>query len=296
MDFRTYLSQRADMVNKAIEEAVHQETGHAERLFEAMNYSLDAGGKRFRPILCLAGAEIVGGKPEAGLPAAVAVELIHTYSLIHDDLPGMDNDDYRRGRPANHKVFGEGMAILAGDGLLTLAFEYLSRIGRQGLIPPGPCFRVMEIMARAAGPYGMVGGQAVDLEAEGRPVELETVRFIHHNKTAALISASLASGAVLGGGSKEQIDDLASFGRLLGLGFQIIDDVLDIEGDPETMGKPVGSDEGRGKATYPKAVGLEQAKDDAARILTEAKSKLDGFGPEADPMRSLADFVYSRKS
>ncbi|MFH1134614.1 MAG: farnesyl diphosphate synthase [Pseudomonadota bacterium] len=296
MDFRSYLAERSQLVDQALEEALPRETGPAARLFEAMAYSLFAGGKRLRPILCLAGAEIVGGRPEAGLPAAVAVELIHTYSLIHDDLPGMDDDDYRRGRPANHKVYGEGLAILAGDGLLTLAFEYLIRVGKNGLVPTDLCFQVMGILARAAGPWGMVGGQAVDLESEGKIVDLDAVRFIHHQKTAALISAALASGAILGRGTSRQIDALSSFGRLLGLGFQIVDDVLDIEGDPRAMGKPVGSDQGRGKATYPKVVGLDQAKDDANRIMTEARAALDIFGPEAEPLRSLSDFVVQRKS
>ncbi|MFH1092158.1 MAG: farnesyl diphosphate synthase [Pseudomonadota bacterium] len=295
MELNDYLTQRRRIIEQALDEALPESGALTGKVVEAMRYSLFAGGKRLRPILCLAGAEAVGAPPETALPAAVAVEMIHTYSLIHDDLPAMDDDDLRRGQPSNHVVFGEGLAILAGDGLLTLGFRVLAKAGLVGRVPPERALAALDLVAESASPEGMVGGQAVDLLAEGHEVDEELVKFLHQKKTAALIAASLAAGATLGGGSETQVSALENFGRRLGLAFQITDDILDIEGDPARMGKPAGSDQALEKATYPKVVGLKKAKETAVELAAEAKTFLDGFGPEADPLRAIADYLVLRK-
>jgi len=282
------------MVDRALEEALPEMSGPAEALGRAMRYSLFAGGKRLRPILCLAGAEAVGASPETAIPAALALEMIHTYSLIHDDLPSMDNDDLRRGKPTSHKVFGEALAIMAGDGLLTEGLWFLARAGLQGLIQPDRALAALEIIARASGKEGMIAGQVVDLESEGREVDESLVRFIHRHKSGALIEAAVTSGAVLGGGNKSQIKALERYGQSIGLAFQITDDILDIEGDPEQMGKKPGVDQARGKATYPRAVGLNKSWEVARSMVSEGQAALGGFGPEADPLREIAAYFLTR--
>jgi len=295
LDLEVYLEEKRLLVDRALEEALPPTEDLSRPVVEAMRYSLFTGGKRLRPVLCLAGAEAVGGSAEAALPAAVALEMIHTYSLIHDDLPAMDDDDFRRGRPTSHKVFGEALAILAGDGLLTLGLAQLPRAATTGRLDPLLAAAALEVIARAAGHQGMVAGQAVDIGSEGREVGEEVVDFIHSHKTGALITAAVTSGAIIGRASVDQLRRLEEYGRRLGLAFQIVDDILGVEGDAGTLGKPVGADQLRGKATYPRVAGLDRAKEKAKAMTVEARLALEGFGPAADPLRAIAEYVIVRK-
>jgi geranylgeranyl diphosphate synthase type II len=247
--------------------------------------------------MMLAACEAVGGRPEQALSAACAMEMIHTYSLIHDDLPAMDNDDFRRGQPTNHKVFGEAVAILAGDALLTEAFILLSR--QDGAAGVGAVARLEALneIARCAGSRGMVGGQVVDMESEGKQeVDLPIVQYIHTHKTGALIKASVRAGALLGGGTEEQVTALTRYGEAVGLAFQIADDILDIVGTTEEIGKDAGSDQARGKATYPSVVGLSEARIRATELKELAIESLAAFGAEAEPFRAIARYVVERTS
>lgn len=264
-------------------------------LFEAMRYSLFAGGKRIRPAFAFAAAEAVGGSADAALPFASALEMIHTYSLIHDDLPAMDDDDLRRGRPTNHVVYGEGQAILAGDGLLTDAFAYL--VGADVLSRHGPevVLRAIGEIAKAAGTRGMVAGQVLDLASEGQELDLPTLEYLHVHKTGALIRASCVVGGLAGGGSEDQLRSLSQYAERVGLAFQIADDVLDVEGDTAVLGKPVGSDQGRAKATYPALLGLGESKRRAAELMGEALGCLAPFGPRGEALAALARFVVERR-
>lgn len=262
-------------------------SGWPADLREAMTYSLNAGGKRIRPILALAACEAVGGKTEGALPVACALECIHTFSLIHDDLPAMDNDDLRRGVPTNHKVFGEGMAILAGDGLLSLAFEILSEVKNA---------EVFRDIAIATGPEGMVGGQVFDLKAEGKKLEEKDLEKIHLYKTGRLIQVSVTSGAKIGKANAAQLEGLKKYGEKIGLAFQIADDLLNVEGDARQTGKSVGSDAAHRKATYPKVLGMEASRQKARRLYDEASSALADFGSSADPLRQIARFIVNRQS
>ena len=260
-----------------------------------MRYSLFAGGKRLRPILCIAGAETLGGSGREVLPVACALELIHTYSLIHDDLPMMDDDDLRRGKPTNHKVFGEPIALLAGDGLLTEAFSLMTSADISGKISPQILLRAISLISRAAGYDGMVGGQAVDIQWEGKRADLPVVKFMHIHKTGALITASVASGAILGGADESQIEAITSYGEKIGLAFQISDDILDIEGDSKTMGKKAGADEQKGKMTYPVVLGLNESKRIQSELVETAVQDLQEFGSRAEPLRQIARYIIERK-
>jgi geranylgeranyl diphosphate synthase type II len=264
-------------------------------IHEAMRYSVFAGGKRLRPMLVLCGAGAVGGKLDAAMPAAVALELIHTYSLVHDDLPAMDDDDFRRGRPTCHKVFGEAVAILVGDALLTHAFQVLSDPAADGIAPAARLQIVHEISA-AAGSVGMVGGQTMDMQAEGQALDGPTLLTLHAKKTGALLCASVRVGGLAGGADEAQGAALARYGERIGLAFQIVDDILDIEGNTAELGKTAGSDVRKHKATYPAVFGLEQARADAARLLTEAKEALAPLGAGGAILNALADFVGQRRS
>ena len=295
MDLKAYLSDKKAMVDAALVGYMPQPDGPAVDLIKAMNYSLFAGGKRLRPILCIAGAEAVGGKGEKVLPAACALELIHTYSLIHDDLPAMDNDDLRRGKPTSHKVFGEAMAILAGDGLLTEAFNMLGRLDVHGGLSADVMKRIISIIATASGWQGMVGGQSMDIRSEGKDIDSNLMDYIHSHKTGALITASVVSGAVLGGGSRSQLDNLTLYGEKIGLAFQIADDILDIEGNPEEMGKGTGGDSKKGKNTFPSVYGLNESKDILKRSIDSAIKALDRFDRKADPLRGIARYIIERK-
>ena len=295
-DLDAYLQERRRLVDAALDGFLPSEDTRPPSVHCAMRYSVLAGGKRLRPILVIAGAEVVGASPSAVMPAACAMELIHTYSLIHDDLPAMDDDDYRRGRLTNHKVFGDAIAILAGDALLTYAFQLVA----QNAAVPGVdakvvCDVVAEI-AEAAGTVGMVGGQVVDIESEGKTITAEELEYIHVHKTAALLRASLSVGARLGGADAAALAAVADAGQSLGLAFQIVDDILDVEGSLETLGKTAGSDERKQKVTYPALHGIEASRREARRLTERTKSRLSVFGARSAPLCALADFVVERKS
>ena len=293
-DLKAYLSRRRQLVEEALEKIFPAASGLQKRVVEAARYSLFAGGKRLRPILCLAAAEVAGGDIRAVLPAACALEMIHTYSLIHDDLPAMDNDDYRRGVLTNHKVFGEAVAILAGDALLTEAFDGLASCAGED-ISPGRVLEVIRIAVKAAGYRGMIGGQMIDLECENQTVSLATVEYMHIHKTGALLSASLEIGAILGGGEGSRIKAMKTYGHHMGLAFQITDDLLDVEGDPELMGKTPGSDAAKNKMTYPALLGVIQSRAAAKEHVDSSLEALSGFGEEAEPLRAIAGYLLVRK-
>ena len=294
MNLKIYLGERKKIVDEALERFAPALEGPAVRVAEAMNYSLFAGGKRLRPILCMAGASAVGGDEMAVLPVACGLEMIHTYSLIHDDLPCMDNDDLRRGKPTSHKAFGEAVALLAGDGLLTEAFCLMAS-GDLCAGDPLRLVRVIALIARGAGYRGMVGGQVVDILSEGKALDPSLVKYIHTHKTGALISASVASGAILGNGSEAQVQAITSYGEAIGLAFQISDDILDVEGDPEKMGKKPGGDAKKKKITYPSVLGLRESKEIAEELVKKAIAAMDIFDQKADPLRELARYIIERK-
>ena len=291
-----YLRERAALVDAALDRWLPGEEVLPAVLHRAMRYSVFAGGKRLRPVLILAACEAVGGQPARALPAACAMEMIHTYSLIHDDLPAMDDDDFRRGRPTSHKVFGEANAILAGDALLTEAFRLLADPLANAGHDPAVLLRVIETVARCAGSQGMVGGQVVDMEAEGQPIDLATLQYIHTRKTGALFLASIQAGAWLGGGNDRQVAALTRYGETAGLAFQIADDILDIVGDQATLGKDVGSDQARGKATYPALLGLSEARRRAEELRDLALAALEPLGDGAEPLRAIARYIVDRTS
>ncbi len=293
-DLGAYMKQRAAAVDAALERFLPAETLRPETLHKAMRYSVFAGGKRLRPVLVIAGAEAVGGTAERVMPAACAMELIHTYSLVHDDLPAMDNDDFRRGVPTNHKVFGEAIAILAGDALLTLAFRLVADAARQN--NSSALHEVVEDIADAAGHKGMVAGQVADLEAEGRRVGADTVDYIHAHKTGALIRTSLRIGAMLCGADPAQVRALSVAGADLGLAFQIVDDILDVVASSEELGKTAGKDQIQQKATYPAIHGIEASRARAALLIRDAEEALRVLGPPAEPIRALGRFILERKA
>jgi len=297
LDLKQYLENRCELIDSRLAVAMPAENEFPYSLHKSMRYSTFAGGKRIRPVLLLAAVEAVGGDVSAALPAACAMEMIHTYSLIHDDLPSMDNDDYRRGIPTNHKVFGDAVAILAGDALLTQAFVLLSAPSFAATVSPERILAVIYELATAAGSRGMVGGQIVDMESEGKPeLDLPTVQFIHTHKTGALIKASVKCGALLGEADENQMTALIRYGEAIGLAFQIYDDILDIEGTTEEIGKDAGSDQARGKATYPAVIGIRESRNRAAELLDIALEAISGFDAQADPLRAIAQYVLSRKS
>ncbi len=295
-DLKQYLRETIAVVDQALESYLPAESTEPADLHKAMRYSVFAGGKRVRPVLMLAACQAVGGKRIAALPAACAMEMIHTYSLIHDDLPAMDDDDFRRGRPTNHKVFGEALAILAGDALLTEAFRLLADQQAVAGISPQATLAVLGSIATAAGSTGMVGGQVVDMQSEGdESITIEAVTGIHRRKTGALIEASVTTGALLGGGTADQVEALGQYGQHIGLAFQVADDILDVEGTTEELGKDAGSDEARGKATYPALLGLESSKEYAQALVVSALQSLESFGSAAEPLRAIARYIIERK-
>jgi geranylgeranyl diphosphate synthase type II len=294
--FERYLAGRAALVDAFLDRYLPVESTPPETISRAVRYSLFAGGKRLRPVLVLAAAEAVGGEAEDALPAAAAFEMIHTYSLIHDDLPAMDNDSLRRGRPTSHVVFGEAIAILAGDALQAHAFAVLAD-------PPPPCrvpaerrLRAITELASAAGVAGMVGGQVLDLESEGRPVDAATLERIHRHKTGALIRASARVGAIVSGASEDDVSRLTRFGEEAGLAFQIVDDILDVEGSDAVLGKSAGKDARSGKATYPLVHGMEQARRKAEELVSSARHRLEPFGDAGRPLALLAEHMLRRSS
>ena len=295
-DLKAYLKAKQLAVDAALKELWNDQESYPTPLVRAMRYSLEAGGKRLRPILCMAASEAVGGSEADVMPAACALELIHTYSLIHDDLPAMDDDDLRRGKPTCHKAFNEATAILAGDALLTAAFEVLAaRGGDDHGVDSLKYLQVVYLIARASGYSGMVQGQMMDLSFEGKTIGREELERLQHYKTGALIEVSLRAGAILGGGSPEQIAALGAYGRHIGLAFQMADDILNIEGKPEMLGKAVGSDEALGKATAPSVMGLEGAKARAGELVESALAALRIFDMKGEPLAALARYVIERR-
>ena len=285
--------ERQQLVEEQLVRELEQEPPLDARLAESMRYSLMAGGKRLRPILLMAAADAVGAKGTDYLTAACALEMIHTYSLIHDDLPAMDNDDYRRGKLTNHKVYGAGMAVLAGDALLTLAFEV---IARQKHTDPATLLRVVQEISTAAGMNGMVGGQAIDLESEGHRIPMQELQKMHMGKTGALFRAALRSGAILAGATEGQLAARTSYAEGFGLAFQITDDILDVTGDEKLIGKPVGSDIRNEKSTYVTLTSLDEAQRLAEETVDKAVKALAVFGPEADFLRQLVRYMLERKN
>lgn len=290
-DLDAYLLERRIQVEAALDSSIT--VVYPEKIYEAMRYSLLAGGKRLRPILCLAACELAAGTVEMAMPTACALEMVHTMSLIHDDLPAMDNDDYRRGKLTNHKVYGEDIAILAGDGLLAYAFEFIAVQTKN--VPAQRLLNVIARLGHAVAASGLVGGQVVDLESEGmNNVSLETLNFIHHHKTGALLEVAVLSGAILAGASETTLQQLTRYSRNIGLAFQIVDDVLDITQTQETLGKTAGKDLQAQKVTYPSFYGIEESKRKAEQLVDEAKVELMPFGEKALPLMKIAEFITAR--
>jgi len=294
LDFSNYLKHITQLVDDYLKQYFPPKSEQSGLIWTAMGYSLFAGGKRLRPILAILANQVVGGDLAAALPVACALEFIHTYSLIHDDLPAMDNDDYRRGKLTNHKVYGEAIAILAGDGLLTHAF-YLLSDGLENLLPPAEIVRIIKEIALAAGPLGMVGGQVADLLAEGHSSSGEQLEYIYNRKTGALIKAAIRAGALSGGCNQEQLEVLTTYAEKIGLSFQIIDDILDLIGDEDKIGKRVGSDLKNNKLTYPNLYGLDFSRKKAQQLVDEAKKEIFAlFGDKCEYLLALADYILNR--
>ncbi len=295
MDLKKYMKEKKEAVDSFFRDYFKEQRRPAV-LQESMLYSLFAGGKRVRPILAMAAYEACGGAASDIVPYASTLELIHTYSLIHDDLPAMDNDDLRRGKPTNHKVYGEAVAILAGDALLTEAFRILSDPSHSGKVKAGDLLRASAEIASAAGYRGMVAGQVQDILSENAEADAETLQFIHRHKTAALIRASVKAGGILCGSSEDVVGSLTSYGENIGHAFQVIDDILDVEGDTEELGKTVGSDEKINKMTYPRLYGLERSRAIAKELVAAAVASLDMFSSAADPLREIARYLLERRN
>lgn len=296
MNIKTYLSEQKAVVERALEQYMLEAEGPFAKHIEAMRYSLFAGGKRLRPILCLAAGQTISTDTNNSanlLPIACALECIHTYSLIHDDLPAMDDDELRRGKPTNHVLYGEAAAILAGDGLLTYAFDLLSN-ENLGNLDAASRLKIINIIARAAGSAGMVGGQALDIASENTSYPIETLKTIHRNKTGALITSSIQAGAIAAYCSENELEQLTVYGDSVGLAFQIVDDLLDATATTEELGKTAGSDEERGKATYPAYFGIEKTRALAKEAVDHAIESLAGFDSHAEPLRALARYIYTR--
>ncbi len=290
-DLKAYLAERRSQVEAALEQSIT--VVYPEILYESMRYSLLAGGKRLRPILCLAGCELAGGTVEMAMPTACTLEMIHTFSLIHDDLPAMDNDDYRRGKLTNHKIYGENIAVLAGDALLAYAFEFLV-VQTKG-VAAQQLLQVVAQLAHAVAATGLVGGQVVDLQSEGlQNIDIETLNFIHAHKTGALLETSVLSGALLVGVDDKILLPLSHYACNIGLAFQIIDDVLDMTGTQEELGKTPGKDQKAQKVTYPSLWGIEESKLKAQKLVDSAKAELACFGEKAQPLMAIADYITAR--
>ncbi|MFL6530327.1 MAG: polyprenyl synthetase family protein [Chthoniobacterales bacterium] len=292
MELKAYLAARQKEVDRALDRFLPNEKTKPATIHKAMRYSLFAGGKRLRPILCLAAAEACGGETKAALPFACAVECIHTYSLVHDDLPSMDNDDLRRGRPTSHKVFGDGIAVLTGDGLLTIAFEIATHAEptrRHSLRD------MLRDLAVAAGSQKLIAGQVADLEGEGQKVTRAGLRYIHENKTAAMLAVSVRLGAMTANATDKQLAAITDFGHSLGLAFQVIDDILDVTQTSEKLGKSAGKDVAAQKATYPAVIGLDASRREAKRLTEKADAALKSFGARANMLRQIASYLLARE-
>jgi geranylgeranyl diphosphate synthase type II len=292
VNLKTYLTSRQKKIDRALDRYLPKENTRPATIHKAMRYSLFAGGKRLRPILCLAAAETCGGKIEHALPLACAMECIHTYSLVHDDLPSMDNDDFRRGRATCHKVFGDGIAVLAGDALLTMAFEVVSRARptRRYDMPT-----LLREVAVAAGSRKLIAGQVADLEAEGKRTTRAELRYIHENKTSAILATSVRLGAMSANAEPKQLSAISRFGGSLGLAFQVIDDILDVTQTTEKLGKSAGKDIAARKATYPAVLGLEKSRVEARRLTRNAHNALSVFGAKGETLHALANYLLERE-
>lgn len=294
-DLNAYLLSKKDPIESALEASVKSNTPETAKICESMAYSLMAGGKRVRPVMCIAACEMFGGTEETAMPCAVALEMIHTMSLIHDDLPAMDNDDLRRGKPTNHVLYGDDVAILAGDAMLSTSFEHVAKFTK-GV----PAERIVEVIVRlgkSVGAEGLAGGQVMDLECEAKEgVTLDELRWIHTHKTAALLVAATTCGAILGGATPEEVQACEDFSTKIGLAFQVADDILDCTASTEELGKTAGKDEDVDKTTYVKLMGLDGAKAEAKRLAEEAKAALDPFGDRAAPLLAIADYIVNRKN
>jgi geranylgeranyl diphosphate synthase, type II len=290
-DLKTYLKERSALVDAALETALPSAETSPATLHKAMRHSVFAGGKRLRPILCLAAAEVCGGSLEAAMQAACAVECLHTYSLIHDDLPCMDDDDFRRGVPTCHKVYGEAIAVLAGDALQALAFELTARTPDNSRYTVRDYIRELSV---TAGSLHLIGGQVMDLEGEGKRLPLADLRYVHESKTAALLTTSIKLGAMSAGASAEQLSALHEFGWDTGLAFQVIDDILDVTQTSEKLGKSAGKDQATEKSTYPALMGLEASRAEAKRLTEAAMAALSIFGSQAEPLRQMAEYLLAR--
>ncbi|MGX4598801.1 polyprenyl synthetase family protein [Faecalimicrobium sp. JNUCC 81] len=294
MEFKQSLKERANYIEELLNIYMPKEEGYQKTIMESMNYSLRAGGKRLRPILTLEACKIVGGNEKDAIPFAVAIEMIHTYSLIHDDLPALDNDDLRRGRKTNHIVYGEDMAILAGDALLNYAFEIMlsNSIEKEN---PRKYLKAINEIAKSSGIYGMIGGQVVDVQSENKQIPKEKLDYIHNNKTASIIIGCMRAGAIIGDASEENLDKITKYAKNIGLSFQIVDDILDIVGDEAKLGKKVGSDIDNHKSTYPSLLGLEESKIIAHKLIEEAKDNIKDIGTNSEFLVGLADYIIDRE-
>lgn len=294
MEFKQTLIEKANYIENLLNEYMPKEEGYQKTIIEAMNYSLKAGGKRLRPILTLEACKIVGGNEKDCIPFAVAIEMIHTYSLIHDDLPALDNDDLRRGKKTNHRVYGEDMAILAGDALLNYAFEVMlsNSIDKEN---PKKYLKAINEIAKASGIHGMIGGQVVDIQSENKNISKEKLDYIHNNKTAAIIIGCMRAGAIIGDANDKDLDKITKYANNIGLTFQIIDDILDIVGDESKLGKNVGSDIDNHKSTYPSILGLDKSKEIAYKLIKEAKDSIIYIGEDTKFLHDLADYIIDRE-
>lgn len=294
MEFKKLLKEKIDYIEELLRLYMPKEEGYQKTVIEAMNYSLNAGGKRLRPILALEACRVVGGNEKDAIPFAIAIEMIHTYSLIHDDLPALDNDDFRRGKPSNHKVYGEAMGILAGDALLNYAFEVMlsNSVDKED---PGKYLKAINEVAKGSGIYGMIGGQVVDVESENQQIPKEKLDYIHMNKTAAMIVGAMRAGAIVGGANSEQLEDITNYAKNIGLSFQIVDDILDIVGDEKKLGKKVGSDIENNKSTYPSILGLDKSKEIALCLINEAKDNISKLSEDVAFLNGLADYIIARE-
>jgi geranylgeranyl diphosphate synthase type II len=296
MNPEAYLVEKGQLIDACLDRLLPDKAAFPQSLHQAMRYCLFAGGKRIRPALAFAAAEAVGGNPDLIVEEACALELIHTFTLIHDDLPSMDNDDFRRGKPSTHKVFGEAMAILAGDALQTEAFKIIACGCAAGRHNAERIVEVIKILAEASGSQGIVGGQVVDLESEGKMIDQIRLEYIHSHKTASLIAASVIMGGMLGCASPEAIEKLRRYGESIGHAFQIADDILDVEGSPEKLGKSTGSDQKKSKATYPSIIGMDEAREKMMGYHQRALEAIQSFDQRADHLRNIALYIVRRQN
>jgi len=294
-DISTYLKEKKELVDKTLDSILPEKDCFPPQLHNAMRYCLFSGGKRLRPILAIAAAEAVGEDYHKMLNEVCALELIHTYTLIHDDLPSMDNDDYRRGHLTTHKVFGEAIAVLAGDALQTEAFNILSET-EKSCFSPEIKITIIRLISAACGSKGVIGGQTVDIESEGKKISMELLNYIHTHKTASLITASILSGAVLANADKEQLTDLNNYGEAIGLAFQITDDILDITSSTEQLGKTVGKDQKMKKVTYPSLMGLDETAKMQQKLYKKSIDSISSFDDKAKPLREIAKLIIERKN